>query len=73
MSKKLLALGMIIGLVAACGGNDNETEMNEGAGVETPAPAVMPADTMNMDTMGMDTMGMDTMPEPMTEQDSAGM
>lgn len=63
MSKKLLVLGMFLGL-AACAG-DNDAEMEEGAETEevvpaTPAPA--PMDTMMMDTMMSDTMmGPDTM------------
>ncbi len=72
MSKKLLALGMVIGLAAACGGN-NDADMDEGAGMETPAPTAAPMDTMNMDTMNMDTMGMDTMPQPMADQDTSAM
>lgn len=64
MSKKLLALGMILGL-AACGGGEDEYEFeDDGLDMEQPAPAT-PApgtmDTMMMDTMMSDTMMMDTM------------
>lgn len=69
MSKKLLALGMILGL-AACGGGEDEIELeDEGMEVEETLPAtpaqpmdtMMSSDTMMMDTMMMDSMDHDTM------------
>ena len=61
--KKLLAMGIILG-VAACGGGDEGEldELDTDVELEQPAPATMPSDTMTMDTMMMeDTMSMDTM------------
>ena len=65
MSKKLLALGVIFGL-AACGGTDDEMEFEEDFQLEetapgTPQPAPAPMDTTMMDTTMMDTTMMDTM------------
>jgi hypothetical protein len=61
MTRKLLALGMILGL-AACGGGEEADveEMEPTLETEEPAPAPMP-DTMMMDTMAADTMMMDSM------------
>ncbi len=62
--KKLLTLGIVIGL-AACGGDDDMDDYDTNMELEqpAPAPAPMPADTMTMDSMMHDTMdmGMDTM------------
>jgi PBP1b-binding outer membrane lipoprotein LpoB len=62
MTRKLLALGMILGL-AACGGGEEADveEMEPTLETEEPAAAPMPADTMMMDSMMMDTMMMDSM------------
>lgn len=64
MSKKLLALGLIIGLVAACG-RGRAPSTSQGAETQAP-PAAAPADTMRHDTMGLD-----TMTQPMTGQDTS--
>lgn len=62
--RKLFALGMILGLAAACdtNGDDDFDDFDTDVELEQPAPGTMPADTMTMDTMPMDTMmEMDTM------------
>lgn len=60
--KKLLTLGMILGLAACAGEDDTELdEMDTDMEVQEPAPTPMMQDTAMMDTMMMDTMMMDTM------------
>ena len=60
--KKLLTLGLILGL-AACAddGAEDFDEMDTDVELQEPAAAPMPADTMTMDTMMIDTMMTDTM------------
>jgi hypothetical protein len=72
MGKKLLAMGVILGL-AACGGGEDEVELDEGLDTELEQPAPATPAPMTMDTMMADTMMMDSMMSDSMDHDTMGM